>query len=222
MAGLNKVFRRPMFIWCGIVAVCSVLLNSLRVLAEWIVVSPRGTDELLWTAEMNLFFLFLLALAVVPVSVILLIFRKTRKTALYGLSAGVIYLFIAIAAPLISDQVRMRGFYKLAERSTVLVQAIHRFEKEKGAPPKTLQELVPEYLNLIPITGMGGYPTYEYKTGREAHQWTDDSWLLYVNTPAGGINFDIFIYLPSRNYQKDNLRYDGCSKLIGEWAYIYE
>jgi len=165
---------------------------------------------------------FLFVLAVVPFSFVLLIFRKTRRPALIALLSAITFLVAAIGIFRvdIGGRVRMHGFHKLAERSVPLVQAIKKFETEKGHPPNSLKELVPEYLLSIPDTGMGAYPMYEYIVGEEARKHDNNPWVLYVFTPSGGLNWDMFMYFPNQNYPERG--YGGSLERIGDWAYVHE
>ena len=56
--------------------------------------------------------------------------------------------------------------------------------------------------------------------GEEAHKWDDNSWVLYIDTPSGGINFDMFMYFPNQNSPKTG--YGGVLERIGDWAYVHE
>jgi hypothetical protein len=212
-------FRRQIFTSCGITAIAAILLGGFDLYAEWFAVSPNGSQDILWNMLFLLFPLFLLALAVILVSVVLLIFRKTRRPAFLALIAGFTYLVIYIGVSLIGGRVRMHGFHKLAQRSAPIVQAIKKFEAEKGHRPNSLEELVPQYLPSIPNTGMGAYPKYEYEVGKIG-EWDDNPWVLYVNTPSGGVNWDMFMYFPKQNYPKTG--YGGGLERIDDWAYVHE
>jgi hypothetical protein len=212
-------FRKQIFLSFSIALGVAILLNGIGIYAEWFAVSPNGSDGILW-ATMLLSFLLLLALVVIPIYVVLLIFKKTRKIALLALIAGITYVIVAISIIGIGSDVRMNEFHKLARRSVPLVEAISKFSKEKGHPPSSLQELVPEYLASVPDTGMGAYPKYEYEVGGEAREWDNNPWVLYVNTSSGGLNWDMFMYFPRQNYPKTG--YGGWLERIGDWAYVHE
>ena len=120
----------------------------------------------------------------------------------------------------IGRKVRMEAFHKLAQNSEPLVQAIKNYESQHASPPSSLDELVPDFLSEIPNTGMGAYPEYEYKVGEEAQKFAQDEWCLVVQTPLGGLNWDIFIYLPSQDYPEYG--YGGYLEKVGDWAYVHE
>jgi hypothetical protein len=48
----------------------------------------------------------------------------------------------------------------------------------------------------------------------------DNAWVLYVDTPRAGINFDQFIYLPLTNYPPRG--FGGRLERLGDWAYVHE
>jgi hypothetical protein len=58
---------------------------------------------------------------------------------------------------------RRLAFSRLATRSSKLVTAISSYESEHGAPPESLQSLVPRYLDRVPPTGLPAYPQYRYE-----------------------------------------------------------
>ena len=212
--------RRQIFMWCSISMCGAILVNGIDVFAQWFAVSRNGSDEILWDI-MWLLFPFFFAFVMIFVSIVLLIFRKTRKTALLALLASLTYLIVSFGMFDIGWQVRRYGFHRLAERSVPLVQAIRRFENEKGHPPNSLKDLIPEYLHSIPDTGMGAYPNYKYIVGEESRKrWDNNPWVLYIDTPSGGINWDMFMYFPNQNYPKRG--YGGDLEQIGYWAYVHE
>lgn len=43
---------------------------------------------------------------------------------------------------------------------------------------------------------------------------------LFIDTPSGGLNWDVFVYWPEGNYP--DYFYGGSSELIGTWAYVHE
>jgi hypothetical protein len=110
----------------------------------------------------------------------------------------------------------MAAFHKLESRSAPLVNAITAYTTSQGGPPLTLEALVPTYLSEIPTTGIGAYPTYTLVSGDDAKGWNENPWALYVETPLGFLNFDMFIYLPNQNYPEEG--YGGSLERIGTWA----
>ena len=131
-------------------------------------------------------------------------------------------LVVSVALPFFfkaQGSLRMKEFEQLAVRSGSLVDAIHRYADEHQQAPGSLDELVPDYLSEIPSTGLRKYPEYQYQSSVE-EDWDSNPWVLFVNTPKLGINFDRFIYLPLQNYPENG--YGGRLERIGRWAYVHE
>jgi hypothetical protein len=200
-------------------AIISLGVNSAFILAQWMVISSRATDVILW-GVLILVFPLLAALLVLPVSLAFMFSRRTRRGALHVTVFALAYIAIAISCIRFSDRVRMYGFARLAARSAPLVQAIKKFDADHGQPPSGLAELVPEYLPSVPTTGMKAYPEYEYLVGEKAERYEDNPWVLVVHTPGGGINFDMFLYFPKDNYPQT--AYGSRLERIGDWAYCHE
>jgi len=206
-------------------SVVSVCINSIFVLAHWWAVSPHGSSFGLHLAVM-LAVPILAAVLAVPISLLMAIPRNTRKRALYIAAFALAYAAVGVAAVRFSRDLRTHAFFELAERSAPLVEAISQFEADHGLPPNRLQDLVPGYLEAVPSTGMGAYPQFEY-LGRQGKEeflgapWPEgNSWILYVETPSGGINWDLFIYFPSGQYP--DYAYSSRLERIGAWAYCHE
>lgn len=108
---------------------------------------------------------------------------------------------------------RKVAFEVLADRSSILVEAIKQYEGNTGAPPATLNDLVPRYLAEIPHTGMAAYPNYEYSTASEFCS-AANAWSVIV-IAAESFNFDVFMYCPEKDYPS---RFEA----IGDWAYLHE
>jgi hypothetical protein len=115
----------------------------------------------------------------------------------------------------------MSAFDRLAERSTMLVQAIRRYEEEHGRPPEALEGLVPKYLPSVPSTGMMGYPQYVYHQGPEvASRYVGNVWILKVPASNGFSSWDEFLYFPLQNYPATG--YGGELEGMRDWAYLHE
>ncbi len=206
-------------------AIISACVNSAFFLAEWWAVFPHGS-----VAGLRLVFILLLpilgAIITVPVALVVAILKRTRRRALQTALFALIYAIIPIVSIRWADDIRMHAFSKLAERSAPLVKAIGQFETDYGYPPGELADLVPDYLPTVPSTGMGAYPKYEYqpKSTNDTFCWAPwpegNSWVLYVNTPSGVINWDMFIYFPNGKYPKH--AYSSWLERIGNWAYCHE
>ncbi|MBL9172631.1 MAG: hypothetical protein JNL10_03775 [Verrucomicrobiales bacterium] len=147
-----------------------------------------------------------------------LFFRKTQWASALVALGSVSYLVAFLISLRRCESIRMKAFHQLAERSQPLVAAIREFELKNGRPPGSLNELVPGFLPGIPGTGMGAYPQYQYLTNPVVYQ--GNPWVLAIDTPSGGINFDKFLYFPKTNYPHEG--YGGRLERVGDWAYVHE
>ncbi len=211
--------KKAILIGTGIGAGLSLLFNSFTVLAEWHALSPKGSDVLLWMSMYLILPLFA-AVLLFFVGLIMSIFRQGRKFG-FDLSSGcVFYVIIAVFCFRLAGKYRMAAFSKLADRSSVLVQAIYKYDEDQGKPPQTLQQLVPDYLPQIPSTSMGAYPEYEYLVADDANFYQGNPWVLVVHTPLGMLNYDMFMYFPKQHYPEQI--YGGNVEKIKDWAYVHE
>ncbi|HDZ69119.1 MAG TPA: hypothetical protein ENH43_01715 [Phycisphaerales bacterium] len=216
---MRQSLTKQIILWCGLTLLVSLMLNSFDIYANYQAVSPNGSNELLWSA-MFLVIPLLVAVLLVPVSLVGTIFKRSRRVSILVILSCLVYFATAIACFRIGGKVRMSAFHKLAERSELLIQAIKKYELKYSNPPSSLENLVPEFLPNIPHTGIGAYPAYEYKVGDEAQNFANNLWCLLIQTPSGGINWDIFIYFPNQEYPKRG--YGGVLERVGDWAYVYE
>jgi hypothetical protein len=167
---------------------------------------------------------FLAPLLAAPFAFVILPFvairRSGRSMVLAWWIATLVYLSAAMGAVVVGEQIRGRAFKRLAERSTPLVGAISEYDRKYGGPPASLEALVPEFLPGVPKTGMMAYPEYRYYTGDKAQRYNENPWVLVIDTPSGGVNFDQFMYFPRQNYPERG--YGGWLETIGDWAYVHE
>lgn len=199
----------------------SVLVSLFGVALQWYAVSPigYGGQFLLWGSAFVVMPLCS-AVALVPLSLAGLLIRKLRRLSLTWMVIAAVSLPVLFVGLRCSGRVRMSAFHGLAERSRVLVEAVRRYDADHGRPPASLEALVPRYLPEVPSTGMPAYPEYEYSAGYAPYDWEGNPWVLYVYTPSGGMNFDVFVYFPLVNYPEEG--YGGVFERIGDWAYVHE
>lgn len=211
----NTELKKTFLISVGI----AVFMNSFFIAAQWWATSPYGSQGVLWFS-MLLVFPLILSVALIPISLILCLFPRIRRHfIIIGLSCAV-YFLIGIVCMNIGGKTRMNAFYKLSLRSATLIEAIKAFELKHGIPPSSLDALVPSFLPNIPNTGMAAYPKYEYLVGTEAQKWENNTWILYIETPSGGLNWDMFMYFPRENYPQKG--FGGVIEKVGGWAYVHE
>ncbi|MFD2157373.1 hypothetical protein ACFSW8_00505 [Rubritalea tangerina] len=201
-------------LWWWVVAAAPAI-----VLFDYLAVSPIGSDVFLWFKMIFVFgcFAALLGVVVLP---FFLIFKKWRKATVAWLLLSVCFLAASLVGFVVGNNVRKMAFEGLAERSMVLVEAVHSYEETKGYPPESLVDLVPEYIDAVPSTGMMAYPEYRYSVGEDAKYFSGNPWVLRVPAPSGGINFDEFLYFPLQNYPASG--YGGQLVKVGKWAYSRE
>lgn len=212
--------RRSLIRVVLVTALAATALNSLVIVAHYYAVSANGSDIVLWYT-LPLIFPLVAALFLVVTSLPLFLLRSKRKEAIDVFAGAAVYLVIGILCISIGSKVRMRGFERLVDRSRPLISAVRRFEAENRRPPASLAELVPNYLAAIPNTGMAAYPKYEYVTGdRALENYDGNPWAVWVDSPSGGINWDIFLYYPKQNYPQRG--HGGSLERVKDWAYVHE
>jgi hypothetical protein len=184
-------------------------------------VSRYGSDAWLWVG-MLFVPVVLLALVAIPFLAVLSAVRSTRRYSCPVLVASILLIAASWAGNHLGNGLRMNAFARLGERSRPLVEAIEAYAADRGEPPDKLQELVPKYLPAVPGTGMRACPEYEYRKKDDPEKWGYGSnpWVLTVQTPSGGINWDEFMYFPLRDYPEHG--YGGSLERLGDWAYLHE
>jgi hypothetical protein len=213
-------YKKRLILWCGLALLISLILNSLDIYAHYQAVSTNGSQEILWSVMYLAFLLLAIIFILIPLSLIGLIFKFSRKICIIILLCSIVYFGTAMTCQWFSWKLRMAAFNELTKRSEPLVQAIKTYETKYGNPPVSLENLVPEFFSNIPQTGMGAYPEYEYIVGDKAQKFAKTSWCLVVETPSGAGNWDIFMYFPSQDYPEHG--YGGYLEKVGDWAYVHE
>jgi hypothetical protein len=199
-------------------AAASVLINGA--VFTWWASSSFSWGVPLPGSEFTLL-LAVAALVAATVGGLLLLFRRTRGAGLFLMPAGLILVFSFFLALRAGGAMRMWGFERFAERATPIVDAIERYSKEKGQPPPSLEELVPDYLPSIPATGVGSAREFRYIAGEQAEgQYGGNPWVLELAVGTGFLNWDILIYYPLQNYPEHG--HGGMLEPVGNWAYVHE
>jgi len=196
-----------------------LIINASVAIGQVYAVSPIGVGGIM-ALFITLMAVFpaLLALIAIPVTFLLALFPVHRAWALRSFVIAIVCFVTFVGAIGLGKYARRSAFHALATRSQPLVDAIHKYTKDTGAPPPLLKALVPTYISEIPGTGMPAYPDYEYSI--DANRWHGNPWALYVDTPSGGLNWDIFLYYPLQNYPKN--AHGGSLELMQTWAYVHE
>lgn len=211
----TDLIKRPS---TAIIGLCALPL-ALLPLTEFLTVAPFGSSAFL-SAQMFIVLPAVFALFALPIAPFFLLSRKTRSAAALVLIGSVILTAACYFGLRIGQHIRMDAFAKLSVRGAELVSAIKQYEQANGAPPATLEDLVPSFLAEVPGTGMGAYPDFRYMSGEEAASYGGNPWVLTVFTPSGGINFDQFMYFPLQNYPDKG--FGGWLQRVNDWAYVHE
>lgn len=72
--------------------------------------------------------------------------------------------------------------------SQPLIVAVEAFEREHGAPPKTLAELVPAHIAVIPETGYPVDSQFKFKS------YPNGEWMLWVECEYLALDCDVMQY----------------------------
>lgn len=196
-----------------------ILSSALFFFSAWLPLTSIGNQSL-QTVSIFLIFIPLLNLFIITIASVFCISKRTRARALFIITLNIFIFLGSITGMQLGEQIRRYEFAQLAERSTPLTTAIKSFIQTENRLPKTLEELVPNYLSAIPQTGMGAYPEYDYVQAKNLSEYAKNNWILIVHCPRGLVNWDVFIYYPNSNYPKYD--FGGFIKPIGDWAYVYE
>lgn len=199
----------------------SVLLNVFALLAllgELSPALPKWSGAVLSCLHCVPLFAMPLALLAIPMAFMALILgifvRPVWRPALKTLIWCCIFSFFTILGIVVELRLWDRAFRQLAVRSSELVDAIKRYERDSGAPPPNLQALVPKYLPEIPET-TASCSGYEYTLNR-----FNNPWVLEVRPPFRGTGFDRFEYRPNQDYPERGE--SGWYERIEDWAYFHE
>jgi hypothetical protein len=173
-----------------------------------------------WFGLMVIFPLVAFSLLAVVLGPALLLFAGTRRAGGHAIAIGTISLVILLATGDLTDRAWTHGIERAVQRSRAVTDAIERFERERGGPPKQLADLVPDYLDQVPHTGMARYPAYEY-LHPATRGWPtefDDAWALWIPTDTFPLTPSGLYFVPSKRYPRPT--YDREVKQIGDWALI--
>jgi hypothetical protein len=124
-------------------------------------------------------------------------------------------------------KVRRKASERVSNRGKIIIQAIESYRKQEGKPPDSLEDLIPEYLDKIPGTGIRAYPFFEYEIPKAPEfNYKKKLYEEYGAVYELRVNFyrifgwDCFFYWPSERYPE--LIYGGGTEIINKWAYVHE
>ncbi len=154
----------------------------------------------------------------IPVLAVLIFVKKLRCFVVPAL----FFCLVAVAGFWISpkgDNYRIRAMESIAQTGEQIINAIKSFENKYGHPPEKLTDLVPEFLNEIPSTGIKACPSFLYETGVDTEKvYHGNSWVLLVIPPLVD-EMALFLYYPNGEYPLD--AQEGKWELIDGWAYVH-
>jgi hypothetical protein len=171
-----------------------------------------------------------LSVGIATVALITLIIAlKRRSTAAAPLFVMMGLACLSVAAVPASWRIswlaRRASVRNLAEHAVPLVGAVAHFAQENDHPPRSLEELVPHYLSAIPNTGLRGCPHFAYEAldGEDAGsgRFSTGGWELRVPCPQGMLNWDTFLFRPSRAYP-ERAHGGSVEEIAAGWAYVHE
>ena len=152
-----------------------------------------------------------------PLFLIVLAVKRDAAT-LQRTVAVALFAILGCTSGLSGFAIRKHFFGRLAMRSAPLTEAIEAFRRQRGAYPNDLLALVPDFLPRIPHTGMLGYGPYKYRRATKDSLFR--SYEISVQCGGLGINWDVFMYWPERQYP--GYMYGGTAERIYDWAYVHE
>src|SRR3712207_5959186 len=106
--------------------------------------------------------LFLIALPVAVYYLVIGITRRQRQHLTQSFTY-LVFCLLWLLAFLLSQRLRHDAFVRAASKGAEIVQALSRYRNDKGEYPEHLEQLVPQYLDRVPDTGMLGYPAFDYR-----------------------------------------------------------
>jgi hypothetical protein len=183
----------------------------------WSLLPFGSTVFLHWSLVFGLF--FFLAVAVLPLSLLIAIFRRFRRGALKLAAACAAILIGLYGGGTVGNLMRAKRMEGLPGRAAPLIAAIRAYERENQHPPKTLEELVPRHIAALPSTGFGGHREWSYVVGPftgspNAERYGANAWALSVYVVTRPVGSHQFLYLPDQRYPSPSIRY-------GDWVRLY-
>jgi hypothetical protein len=147
----RRVTPGRVFAGAAVLTILAALLNDIVLITA----PPVSLVLLLFTAG---------ALVALPWTIVAAIRRRGPPLdvlwVLFG--AGVVLVGSGLVARYYWTLARP-AFERAAERAQPLVDAIAAYTEAHGEPPPSLSALVPDQLAVVPRTGIGAYPMFEYE-----------------------------------------------------------
>ena len=154
-------------------------------------------------------------IVMVPVALLFMPWRASRIAAQQMLLLGLVWLCAGVVGVAAEKPIRRLVFEGVAEDAEALVNALHRYQRERGQPVAELELLVPDYLSHVPDTGLTGFPNFGYSPDPATNTWR-----LAIQVSSGIMNWDVFMYESTEVYPERTRV--GWVEPMGRWAYVHE
>jgi len=163
-------------------------------------------------------FLFLACLMMIGLlalgSILTILLFGNSPVRLALLCGSALYVVTLVPAVLFAKELRMVGFYLAAGRASPIVEAVRRYESDRGGLPADLDALMPTYLDQLPAR----LPPLRLKSGDGVERDYDGNrWVLEADTSTGVFNWDTWTYLPDQNFPEG-----GPYERVRDWVYYHE
>ena len=217
--------RKAVLAACSAAWLCAAFLMPFSIV---VLVYPFPS----WMAEAlelpRMFFpLVWIFVAVAPYWILGLIYPRLSAFQLvaFGSLLAVLGVAVSVCGFRLEWRIKRHRLAQVARKMEPVIEAIEKFKTGTGAYPVELWQLVPEYLEKLPPTGMAGYPTLSYMR-RES--WgisggriiPTGGYQLSILTSSGILNWDRFFYWPNELYPEEGP--GGWVETIGNWGYLHE
>lgn len=147
-------------------------------------------------------------------------FRSTRTVCIQLLLGSFAAIGSVMASIPVADWLRHTSLEEVADKAQPLVNAIHAYERDTGAPPPSLSALVPKYLPKVPGTGFGSSPKFDYYAHGVRYRPTSTWYLGFGTTDFGLMDFDEFFYDPAQRF--DGANPSNYYERFGDWVYMHD
>jgi hypothetical protein len=147
---------------------------------------------------------------------------RSLAVAAWGLSrrsllALSVAAWVSVAASQPLWWLRDRAVEACVARAEVVVAAIEKYRKLRGAYPAALDDLVPEPFESLPSPGMVAYPRFHYRRADSATRYSGYELAVPM---AFGSKGDQLVYWPQQDYPET--LYSGLVQRVRGWAYLHE
>ncbi len=196
----------------------SVLHGSMR----WLDAQPvNATSWFVFELELFFFLGCLLWVGVfggmVLLQIHLLIYPSLRKLAglaLVPLGTGLFSLFI-LGSLIDWPKAEQAAFTVVARNAEPLINALEKFHAAHNVYPRSLSELVPDYLDKLPQPGIYGAQEFRYEFPASYYSSPEGIYRVWVNI---GIEDD-FSYIPNEEARGEILRSRYFTRHDHDWIF---